>query len=157
LSSESLCKPVEKNVKASDYLRVWHLFNQGGIYLDADVEVLKPFDEELLSNRLFVGEEENGFVSNAVIGAEAGHPILSYYTGMLDRNFRGTGDMVFMPGIQLWTEIVKWGGNCHGIDESSRRVYPPEYFMPWSNRTKELRVTENSYTIHHFTNSWCGK
>lgn len=155
LSPEALCRPTEKKVKASDYLRAWHLFDQGGIYLDADVEVLRPFDDDLLSNRMFVGEEDNGFVSNAVIGAEAGHPILSYYTGMLDRNFKGTGDMVFMPGIQLWSEVVKWGEACHGIDASTRKVYPPEYFMPWNKR--EMKLTANSYTIHHFASSWCGK
>ena len=29
---------------AADYLRLWALWREGGIYLDVDVEVLKPFD-----------------------------------------------------------------------------------------------------------------
>lgn len=40
----------------SDYLRLWILFNYGGIYLDTDVEVLKKFDP-LLKNEGFIGFE----------------------------------------------------------------------------------------------------
>ena len=36
----------------SDYIRLYVLYHYGGIYLDADVEILKPLDE-LLDNDLF--------------------------------------------------------------------------------------------------------
>lgn len=60
----------------SDYLRLWILENQGGIYLDTDVEVLKPFDP-LLNQHVFMGYEANNFVGTAVIGAEKGNTLIA--------------------------------------------------------------------------------
>jgi len=42
----------ERPVTVSDYTRFWALYLYGGIYLDCDVEVLKPFD---LSPECFFG------------------------------------------------------------------------------------------------------
>ena len=52
-ASDKVCKWA----KASDYLRVWYLLNEGGIYLDSDIEVLpgKSLDA-LLDNRMFAGQ-----------------------------------------------------------------------------------------------------
>lgn len=41
---------------ASDVIRLWALFHYGGIYLDTDVRVYKPFDS-LLDNHAFIGRE----------------------------------------------------------------------------------------------------
>lgn len=139
------CLNAHKWVKAVDYLRMHYLYTEGGIYLDADVEVLKPFDD-LLDQPMFVGEEENGFVSNAIVGAEAGHPILADFLGKVDRNFIGSGDLIFQPGMFLWTEIVRYS---EGV-----KIYPPDYFLPYNHHKDELNVTANSYTIHHFSKSW---
>lgn len=41
----------------SDYARLWALYNYGGIYLDTDMEILKPLDH-LLINESFGGLED---------------------------------------------------------------------------------------------------
>ena len=33
-------------------------------------------------------------------------------------------------------------------------IYPSEYFCPKDNRTGELFITPNTYTIHHYDGSW---
>ncbi len=38
---------VKKWAFAADYIRQWALYNEGGIYMDTDVKVLRPFDEFL--------------------------------------------------------------------------------------------------------------
>ena len=38
---------LKKWAYATDYIRIWTLYNYGGIYMDGDVEVIKPFDELL--------------------------------------------------------------------------------------------------------------
>ncbi len=61
---------------ATDYARMDILYRYGGIYLDTDVELLKPLDD-LLYNRGFVGEEENAQInSGSAIGTVKGHPML---------------------------------------------------------------------------------
>ena len=45
---------AEKWAFVSDYVRLWVLYNEGGIYLDSDVEIIKSLDE-LLYNKVFWG------------------------------------------------------------------------------------------------------
>ena len=61
----------KKYAFAADYIRFYALYYYGGIYLDADVEVLKTFND-LLDQKQFLGEEAGGDIEAAVIGAEKG-------------------------------------------------------------------------------------
>ena len=47
----------KKYAFAADYIRFYALYYYGGIYLDADVEVLKSFNP-LLGEHYFLGEED---------------------------------------------------------------------------------------------------
>ncbi|MGN0201364.1 MAG: glycosyltransferase family 32 protein [Candidatus Cryptobacteroides sp.] len=49
---------ARKYAFVADYVRFYALHNYGGIYLDSDVEVLKPFDD-LLNLKYFVGKEQS--------------------------------------------------------------------------------------------------
>jgi mannosyltransferase OCH1-like enzyme len=138
------CLEAKLWAKAADYLRLFYLL-EGGIYLDADTEVLKPFDD-LLDQDMFVGEEENQFVSNAIIGSKPDHPILLDCLGKMERNFIGGGDLVFQPGMYLWTEVVRYSPGV--------KIYPPEYFLPYNHHSGEVNITKNTYTVHHFSKSW---
>lgn len=44
----------KKYAFAADYIRIYALVTEGGIYLDSDVEVLKPFDDLLHLPFLYV-------------------------------------------------------------------------------------------------------
>lgn len=73
---------AKKWAVASDYVRLFALYSEGGIYLDSDVEVLKSFDN-YLNHSFFTGTEpfiENGLIKYdieaAIIGSEKGHPFL---------------------------------------------------------------------------------
>lgn len=67
---------------ASDYIRLYALYTEGGIYLDSDVEVFKTFNS-FLNNSFFTGTEpyiiDNKIYYDlecAIIGSEKGHPFL---------------------------------------------------------------------------------
>ena len=62
---------AKKYAFAADYIRLYALYNFGGIYLDADVLVYKSFDE-LLSLPYFIGCDQIRAFEAAVIGAEKG-------------------------------------------------------------------------------------
>lgn len=89
---------VKKWAYAADYVRLYALYNEGGIYLDTDVMVFKSFDV-LLNNHIFIGKEDcmhfSGdskggaqYLSSHCMGAEKGadyiKDCLDYYS---DRHF----------------------------------------------------------------------
>ena len=69
------CRKYKLWAFMSDYLRLWILEREGGIYLDTDVQVLKPFDD-LLKYPMFLGYEMNDYVGTGIIGAEKGNPVI---------------------------------------------------------------------------------
>ena len=50
---------LKKYAFAADYIRHYALYTEGGIYLDTDIEIRKPFDELLTASRLFAVVEVN--------------------------------------------------------------------------------------------------
>ena len=63
----------KKYAFCADYIRMYALFNYGGVYLDSDVEVLRSFND-LLTLPYFIGYESKQYFEAAVIGAEKGNP-----------------------------------------------------------------------------------
>lgn len=83
---------AKKYAFASDYIRLYALYTEGGIYLDSDVEVYKSFNA-FLSNNFFTGTEPYIIddkilydLECAIMGSEKGHPFLKealdYYNGI---------------------------------------------------------------------------
>lgn len=73
---------AKKYAFAADYIRLYALYTEGGIYLDSDVEVFKSFDS-FLNNSLFLGTEpyivDNKILYDlecAIMGSVKGHPFL---------------------------------------------------------------------------------
>ncbi len=146
------CISVGNWGKLSDYLRICYLEKYGGIYLDADSEIIRKNWDALLNDKIFVCEEENMFIANGIIGAEAHHPMLIHYKKLIEENFRGMGELVFQPGMYLWTELVKYSQWSKDV-----KIYPAEYFLPYNHQTDVLRVTPNTYMKHYYLKSWIKK
>ena len=143
--SEAFSK--KKYAFAADYIRFYALYHYGGIYLDSDVEVLKSFDP-LLSKSFFVGKETNGDIEAAVLGAEQGlgwiKQCLDYYN---DRHFiMPDGRFDMRPVPLLMNEILE--------KNSITDVYPSDFFSPKSSTSKKIKLTRNTYCIHHFDGNW---
>ena len=62
----------------SDYVRVYALYNYGGIYLDTDVEVNKSFND-LLENDSIWGFEEKNYIATSTIGARKGNELIKEF------------------------------------------------------------------------------
>lgn len=140
---------VKKYAFASDYIRFYALYNYGGIYLDADVEVLKSFDD-LLQRQYFIGEEAGGDIEAAVIGVEKGATWLkeglSYYN---DRNFiKPEGSFDMRPVPLLFNKIVQ---------KYNMEILPYQYFSPKNYWNKKFDIDSNTYCIHHFDGKWVGE
>jgi glycosyltransferase involved in cell wall biosynthesis len=131
--------------RAADYLRLHYINQDGGIYLDADMEVLKPFPDDMLVHQLFVGREENGYLGNSVIGARKGHSVLER---CLERmvSEHGEDELVFEAGMQIWTE--------EAYRTEHRNIYPSSVFFPYNHQTGETNITPDTILFHHFMKTW---
>jgi mannosyltransferase OCH1-like enzyme len=144
----------------ADYARIKILYQYGGIYLDTDMEWIKNIDAGILCNKAFASGENSSVISAGIIGSIPGHPwireILNYYENSSFIQQDGKMDLTSIPNII--TQISSKFGftNCRTIQNffEDVQIYPPEYFYPKSYITNELVITDNSYTIHHFAESW---
>src|SRR5690606_1397518 len=97
--------------KASDLVRLQVLRDHGGIYLDTDVEVVRPFGR-LLEEACVVGfqqrENTSDWVNNAVLLAAPGHPFLSACIDLTRDHFERTGEFLRSP--QVTTTVLKDAG-----------------------------------------------
>lgn len=142
----------------SDVARLHALVNYGGVYLDTDVELVKPFDR-VLNNEAFVGFEGSEYIATAVMGCCQDNIIMtefleSYKNSQFVDTF-GKPDMT--TNVDRLTKIlVTKGLMLNGITQSldSIKVYPTDYFSPYDYIDGRLKCTDNTIAIHWFSISW---
>jgi autotransporter strand-loop-strand O-heptosyltransferase len=101
------CIELRQWARAADYLRAYYLWKTGGIYIDADMEVLKDFDDYLTSP-LTCDREDNGFIANSFISANQGNRILKAYMDGLDgKEFDMSADSTWHNGMGAWTVLIQ--------------------------------------------------
>lgn len=144
----------------TDVVRLWALNEFGGIYMDTDVEILKPLDD-LLHLPAFTGYEAS--LSHAPVTglmASAAHGVwvqeqLAYYQ---DRHFiQPDGTMDMTTNTVTIARIMEENGfvinEKYGVYKNDMHVFPVDYFCPLTS-TRVLKLTKNTYCIHHFAGSW---
>lgn len=150
---------AQKYAFVSDYVRLWALERDGGIYLDTDVEVFKPFDD-LLGHKAFAGFEgsKNLPVGTCVMASEAhGRWVGEQLSGYDERHFvkeDGTCDMT--TNVQFITARMKENGfvqNGEEQDYEDLHVFPVEYFSP-RHTTGEYIRTCCTYSDHLGMGTW---
>ena len=144
----------------SDYVRVYALYNYGGIYLDTDVEVYKEFSDDILSNESFWGFEEKEFIATSTIGACKGNTLIKQFLDSYNEKsfLKADGSMDTLTNVAIVSEImkslgIKLDGNYQKL-EGIATVYPQEYFSPYDYINCYSKETKNTYTIHHYYKSW---
>lgn len=144
----------------SDYVRLKVLYEHGGIYFDSDMEVLKNFDR-FLKYRGFFCAESHFTVSTAIIAAEPHAPWIKDLLDEYEHIFfiNKDGSMNKLPNTKRVQRYLEEKYGYHWSDkpqelEEGLIVFPSEYFSPLNCFTGEMNMTENSYTIHHYDNTW---
>ena len=144
-----------------DYARLDIIYQHGGIYLDTDVEIIKPLDDLLIDN-FFAGFESREIIALGLgFGAEAHHTVLK---GMMDDydNYAFTnadGSLNLLPSPQIQTKFLR--KYYHIKDDNGKiqkmkeiTIYPKEYFCPKDFLTGKINITDHTYSIHHYASSW---
>ena len=150
---------AKKYAFVSDFARLYALNEEGGIYLDTDVEALKPFDD-LLSLSGFIGFEGSkyrpvgtGTIACMSNGAWVSEQIKAY-EGIHFVNPDGSFDLTTNP-IRI-TRIMSTNGFLQNGEEQNYKdmhIFPTDFFCP-RQTSGELFYTENTYCDHHFMGSW---
>ncbi|TVY05630.1 glycosyltransferase family 32 protein [Paenibacillus cremeus] len=151
---------VGKFAFVSDYVRVFVLYNYGGIYLDTDVEMFKPFDN-LLHHDSFWGFEQENFIATSTIGATRGNKLiktfLDSYDGISFLKDNGTyndlTNVAMISNILQEQKGLKLNGQLQAIDGEAV-FYPQTYFSPYDYINCRKFITNDTYVIHHFYKSW---
>ena len=144
----------------TDYARLKVIFEEGGIYLDTDVELVKPLDP-LLENTLFMGAEGVKYINTGEgFGAVSHHPFISellhQYESMdyVDEQ----GNIISKNQPFYTSEAAKKFGITFPISGIQRTnlltVYPNEYFNPYDWKKDVVNLTEHTYSIHHYAATW---
>ena len=146
---------------ASDIMRAWILFEHGGIYVDTDVEILKPLDD-MLDNDFFIGYESKHWVNTAIIGSVKEHEILKWikerYESVapkIDEHSNLLAVQAYSCAIELLYKVVPNGKTA--IMNNGVALYAKEYFYPQHYLSHKIEITDNSYTIHRCSSTWHSK
>lgn len=146
----------------SDFVRLFALEREGGVYLDVDFEVYKPFDD-LLSYGAFAGFEGSKHlpVMMGVCGSEAhGRWVAEMLHAYDNRHFiLSEGRMDLTTNVQFVTAIMSANGFVQDGSEQDYKdlhVFPVDFFSPRQTTGEYLR-TERTYCEHLGMNSWSGR
>ena len=149
----------KKYAFVTDYVRLFALYTEGGIYMDTDVEVLKPYDD-LLGLSGFTGYEGSKQLPpvTGTMASETGNiwvkEQLDAYNGIHFILEDGTMDTT--TNTTRISEIMKKGGFVQNGEKQvykDMHIFPVEFFCP-RQTTGEFFLTGNTYCDHHFMGSW---
>lgn len=148
----------------SDFARLDIIYNNGGVYLDTDVEVIRPIDE-MLANDCFLAAETTGFVATGLgFGAVKNNAIikklLDEYENAHFRLSSGQYDTM-IPCPKRNTEPLSRMGYKYSEKDiwtaEGVTVFPPEYFCPIDYNTNQVKITDKTVSIHHYSGLWISK
>ena len=147
------CIKIKKYGFLADYFRLVVLYEFGGIYVDTDVEILKPLDE-FLDSKLFCCYIFDCLVGTATIGAEPHNPIIKEWLDKLLTDYEQNKQLVVNNNwitqyfLDNFDDFKLNGKEQHlkcGID-----IYPRDYF----EKIKLSNKSGGGYAIHHCGGSW---
>lgn len=150
---------AKKWAYVTDYVRLWAVYNYGGVYFDTDVEIIKSIDC-LLDCDSFWGFESEKYVATglgfgAICKSQVVFKMMSDYDDLLfllaDGNYNTT------PCPQINSHVFEEYGAR--LDNTYQKfddftLFPSDYFCPKDWYTGLTNITDNTYTIHHFDASW---
>lgn len=163
VTQNQYCKEAYEAKKwafVSDYARLKVLYDYGGIYMDTDVEVVKPLDD-LLQYNWFSGFESEDRIQTGTMGAGWNSTVIKIFLDNYnERHFiKDDGCFDLTTNVEVMTKLLKEKykvqlNNTRQIFDDNSLLLPFDYLCAKSFFTGEISETENTYTIHHFKGTW---
>lgn len=153
-----MCYDEKKYAFLSDYARLVIIAENGGIYFDTDVELLKPIDF-LLENEAFYGFETDDYVNTGQgFGSIADGTIVNAMLAEYDQMLDGEHGVIGCPILNT-EALLKFGLIRNGEEQvvANSLVLPALYMNPYESTTGRLRKTPNTISVHWYAGSWMTK
>lgn len=144
---------------ASDYARLKVIYEYGGVYLDTDVELLKPLDATLDSEFwIGVGQQDLLCTTGLGFGAEAGNEIVYKMLKVYDDTRYSESGKSDIACPLLNDQVIRSIGyiNSDKIERiGGATIYPCLYFDPVApGAGHKYLLSDESFSVHHYSNSW---
>lgn len=166
INENNYCKEAYEAKKwafVTDYVRLKALYEYGGIYMDTDVEVVKPLDP-LLKYDAFSGYESNTRILTGTMASCKQNEWIEMFLKNYDhRHFKdANGKLDLTTNVEVITQLTRerYQLNLDGTLKffaNNMVILPFDYLCAKDLSTGEIKKTVNTYTIHHFTSSWLSK
>lgn len=143
----------------TDYVRLYAIYHEGGVYMDTDVEVVGSYDS-FLHHHAFSGFETDGFVQTGMMAAEKeslwAKELMEQYDTRKFVQEDGSFDMTTNTKVLIHYMLEKGliRNNKYQDFPNLCTIYPSEYFCPKDHRTGKIKCTKNTVCIHHFAGLW---
>lgn len=142
----------------SDYARLKIIYENGGVYLDTDVELLKNLDL-LLEDPCYIGiqQTENLCTTGLGFGAERGSPVVLRMMREYDGLEFSRGNKLKIACPWLNDRAIRSFGAFDRNEVTKLpevTIYPPRFFDPWSTGETSNLLCGETVSIHHYAASW---
>lgn len=143
----------------SDFVRLYVVEREGGLYFDTDVEVVKKPVDLLESHRAYFGWETPEYLNTGLgFAAEVHHPavkaMLAMYDGLVVNGKYQYEKMQGCPHLNTKALLpfgLKRDGTMQEVCDAV--ILPIDYMCPFKDATGELNKTEDTISIHWFSKS----
>lgn len=152
----------KKYAFVSDYVRLYALYQFGGIYLDTDIEMIKAIPSEILYNKLVFSLDDGGYIAGSFIASIAFNPFISKLIELYNQlSFYNTNGSLNLEVNNTYIQKTLLNSgykyqqlNCMQQFKDGIVLYPDDYFHCRSLTTGKINITENSVAIHWHSILW---
>lgn len=143
----------------SDYARLKIVYDEGGIYLDTDVELKKSLDELRKNEGFFAIQQERHYCNTGLgFGAKKENEIVKTMLDLYDDLIYSEENKFSIACPYLNTKALEKYGYSYSDDViviHNNLVLPPRFMDPIApGKNKENLLCNDTVSIHHYSASW---
>lgn len=144
----------------SDVCRLYVLNQNGGIYMDTDMELIKPLN--LIDTHVVLGFEDMKYVNGGIIVSPKNSVFIDKLYNVYEK-MSFTAQLNNLASISIpnliTSELCEQGLVLNNEFQiiNNIKIYPSDYFYPFNYFTGKTQKTKNTLTIHHYASSWLPK